>query len=268
LVKRFDTPSFSVRGDSFSPWAAAQAPTAELACCRPLGYTFLDGHGQPLSPAAHNLRSIRRVCANDAVDLREIELVVACDVTSPLTGPGGAAAVFGPQKGATIAEIDDLEAGLENLVSVFAQSGWSQAPFWSLARGAGAAGGCGFAALSLGARTVSGADYFLDLLNFDLHRRDVDPVITGEGRLDHQTLAGKLPAMVAHRAAPTPAVAVVGRNDLTQPTPLFTDVYAVAEFAEIDTANDAERTASELQRIGGHIGYRYQDTETAAATGR
>jgi glycerate 2-kinase len=74
--------------------------------------------------------------------------------------------------------------------------------------------------------------------------------------------------MVAHRAAPTPAVAVVGRNDLTQPTPLFTDVYAVAEFAEIDTANDAERTASELQRIGGHIGYRYQDTETAAATGR
>jgi glycerate 2-kinase len=219
-----------------------------------LGYTFLDGHGRALSPAAHNLRGIRRVCVNDAVDLRGTELVVACDVTSPLTGPGGAAAVFGPQKGATIAEIDHLEAGLENLVSVFAQSGWSQAPFWSLAPGAGAAGGCGFAALSLGARNVSGADYFLDLLDFDQHRRDVDLVITGEGRLDEQTLAGKLPAVVAHRAAPTPVVAVVGRNDLTQPTSLFTDVFAVTDLAEADTATDAERTAEQLRRIGRHVG--------------
>jgi len=219
-----------------------------------LGYTFLDRNGQALSPTAQNLRAIHRMRGNDAVDLHGTELIVACDVTSPLTGPGGAAAVFGPQKGANIAEIDYLEAGLENLAFAMGRSGWPEATALSMRPGAGAAGGCGFAAFTLGARMVSGAGYFLDLLDFDRHRRNVDLVVTGEGRLDHQTLTGKLPAMVAQRAAPTPVVAVVGRNELTHPTPLFTDVYAVADVAETDTTDDAELTAAQLQRIGSRIG--------------
>ena len=84
--------------------------------------------------------------------------------------------------------------------------------------GSGAAGGIGFAAMLLGATNASGAEYFLDLLEFDQHVADADLVITGEGRLDHQTLHGKLPAAVALRAAPTPVVAVVGRNDLDDNT--------------------------------------------------
>jgi glycerate kinase len=219
-----------------------------------LGYRFLDHASQTVAPFAHNLGQIHQVHADDAVDLRGIELIIASDVTSPLIGPGGTAAVFGPQKGATIADIDRLEAGLEQLVSALHRSVCPGAKTWAQTPGAGAAGGCGFAALCLGARIVSGADYFLDLLDFDKHLRDVDLVITGEGRLDHQTLAGKLPAVVAQRAAPTPVIAVVGRNDLVHPTPLFADIYAVADHSETDTANNPQRTATCLQQIGTRIG--------------
>jgi glycerate kinase len=110
----------------------------------------------------------------------------------------------------------------------------------------------------LGATTTSGAEYFLDLLNFDELVADVDLVITGEGRLDDQTLQGKLPAAVALRAAPTPVIAVVGRNDLDDDVNTqFADVFAVAEFAEGDTSRDAERTAEILQHIGSRIGSRF-----------
>jgi len=97
---------------------------------------------------------------------------------------------------------------------------------------------------------VSGPEYFLDLLGFDRHLDGVNLVLTGEGRLDHQTRAGKLPAVVARRASPTPAIAVVGCNDLEQPTTLFTDIVAVADRTERDTARDRGRTAAELQAIG------------------
>ena len=111
----------------------------------------------------------------------------------------------------------------------------------------------------LGATTASGADYFLDLLDFDRHVADADLVITGEGRLDHQTLQGKLPAAVALRAAPTPVVAVVGRNDLDDDTATtgFADIFAVADLTDSDTSRDPQRTAELLHHIGTHIGTRY-----------
>jgi glycerate kinase len=108
---------------------------------------------------------------------------------------------------------------------------------------------------SLSATAVAGADYFLDLLGFHRHLRDVDLIITGEGRLDHQTLTGKLTAVVAHRSSPPPAAAV-GRNDLHLLTSLFTDIHAVADHSEIDAAHDPQRTATCLQQIGTHIGKR------------
>ena len=142
------------------------------------------------------------------------------------------------------------------MVTALHRSFGPSASIWAHTPGTGAAGGCGVAALRLGARIVSGADNFLDLLDFDQHLRDVDLVMTGEGRLDRQTLAGKLPAIVAHRAAPTPVSAVVGQNDLTRPTPLFADIHAVADHSETDTANDPQRTASRLHQLGTHIGQR------------
>ena len=111
----------------------------------------------------------------------------------------------------------------------------------------------------LGATTASGAEYFLDLLDFDRHVADADLVITGEGRLDHQTLQGKLPAAVALRAAPTPVIAVVGRNDLDADTANtgFADIFAVADLTDSDTSRDPQRTAELLQHIGTRIGTRY-----------
>jgi glycerate 2-kinase len=222
-----------------------------------LGYTFGDGEGKAMAPLAHSLHRIREIRGDNAVDLRGIEMIVARDVTNPLTGRTGAPAAFGPQKGVTLSEIDHLEAGIEVLISAMQRSGWPEAPALATTPGAGAAGGCGFAALALGARMVSGADYFLDLLKFDEHMRNTDLVITGEGRLDRQTLAGKLPAVVAQRAAPTPVVAVVGRNALHRPSSLFTETYAVADHTQTDTSNDARRTALELQHIGAQIGHHH-----------
>ena len=111
----------------------------------------------------------------------------------------------------------------------------------------------------LGATTASGAEYFLDLLDFDHLVGDADLVITGEGRIDEQTLQGKLPAAVALRATPTPVVAVVGRNDLGDATAGsgFADIFAVADLTDDDTSQDPHRTAELLHHIGTQIGHRY-----------
>jgi glycerate 2-kinase len=212
-----------------------------------LGYTFHDDRNELIAPSASSLRRIRCVQTRNALNLCETDLIVACDVTNPLHGPRGAAAVFGPQKGATNAEIDELEDGLQTLVAAFERSGNPASRTWATTAGAGAAGGCGFAALALGARMVSGADFFLDLLDFDRALTAADLVVTGEGRLDRQTLDGKLPVVVARRAAPLPVVAVVGRNDLGRQSSDFTAIHAVTDYANTDTASDSRRT-SELLR--------------------
>ena len=224
-----------------------------------LGYRFLDRTGQLLAPTAENLNRIHCIDDRGAVDLGGIELIVAGDVTSPLLGLTGAAAVFGPQKGATAAQVAQLDAGLDNLVAAFTRSGYTGADTAAHAPASGAAGGIGFAAMLLGGIPASGAEYFLDLLDFDRHVGDVDLVITGEGRLDHQTLQGKLPAAVALRAAPTPVVAVVGRNDLDADTANtgFADIFAVADLTDGDTSRDPRRTAELLQHIGTQIGTHY-----------
>jgi glycerate kinase len=152
-----------------------------------LGHRFLDRAGQLLAPTPENLDRIHCVDSRRTVNLDGIDLIVAGDVTSPLLGLTGAAAVFGPQKGATAAQVAQLDAGLDNLVAAFTRSGHTDADTLARAHGSGAAGGIGFAAMLLGATTASGADYFLDLLNFDRHVGDADLVITGEGRIDRQT---------------------------------------------------------------------------------
>lgn len=234
-----------------------------------LGYTFHDRDGRLLTPTTLALNYIHEVRADHSLDLQGAEIIIASDVTSPLTGPSGAAAVYGPQKGATLAEIDRLEAGLETLVAAMQRSIGPRANLWAHTAGAGAAGGCGFAALHLGARIVSGANYFLDLLSFDRHRRGADLVITGEGRLDTQTLTGKLPMVVAQRADPLPVVAVVGRNDLDgQYTGPFTRIYAVADHSTTDTRNDPRQTATCLVLIGTRVGQRLSTGRVPLAQSR
>ncbi|KAA0098011.1 glycerate kinase [Mycolicibacterium sp. P1-18] len=223
-----------------------------------LGYRFLDRAGNLLAATAANLDRIHCVDSRHAIDVTGVDVVVAGDVTSPLIGLTGAAAVFGPQKGATAAQVAQLDHGLGHLVAAFTRSGFADAPGFARAAGSGAAGGIGFAAMLLGASMASGAEYFLDLLDFDRHATGADLVITGEGRLDHQTLHGKLPAAVAMRAAPTPVIAVVGRNDLERDaSTVFTDVFAVTDYTDTDTSRDPLRTAELLRHIGTQIGSRF-----------
>lgn len=138
-------------------------------------------------------------------------ITVACDVDNPLTGPTGAAAVYGPQKGAgpdEVASLDRALTGWADLVAASTRADLRDAP------GAGAAGGVGFAAIALlGARLRSGAEVVQELTGLELAIKGADLVVTGEGSLDEQTLSGKAPAAVAAAAqrAGVPVVAVAGR---------------------------------------------------------
>ena len=210
-----------------------------------LGVRFLDDAGRDLAPAGGSLSGIARIDASGLVDLSGVELIVATDVTNPLLGPDGAAAVFGPQKGATPLQVADLEAGLAHLARLLdrhapAAQHRNAAPLAG-EPGAGAAGGLGLACRWLGARRVAGAEFFLDLLGFDAAVADCAAVVTGEGRIDGQTLAGKLPAVVAARSAPRPVHAVVGQSLLTQEERRrlgLQEVVALGELTDEDPSRD------------------------------
>jgi glycerate kinase len=143
--------------------------------------------------------------------LRGCRLEVAVDVDNPLLGPRGAAAVFAPQKGATPAQVDRLEAGLARLATVLERDAGVPATSRTLA-GAGAAGGCGYGLAAIGATLAPGAALVADAVGLDATLPGCDVVITGEGRLDSQTAAGKAPIEVARRSARAglPCLAVAG----------------------------------------------------------
>ena len=108
----------------------------------------------------------------------------------------------------------------------------------------------------LGARVVSGADYFLDLLDFDGHLRGCDLVITGEGKMDVQTLEGKFPAMVARRAGEVPVIAIVGRSEIDEQARLglgFEAVHALTDHTLGNPAADPALSASLLEQLGRTI---------------
>ena len=221
-----------------------------------LGFRFLDAAGRPLQGSGRDLGLIASVTGTALPELADIELVLASDVHNPLRGPDGAPAVFGPQKGATAAAVAALDSGLQNLIAGLGEAGFAPAASLAERPGAGSAGGIGYACLLLGARQVSGADYFLDLLDFDSRKEGCDVVITGEGSIDDQTLAGKLPAAVARRSEGRPIIAVAGRSLLPQErwSEMSLDrVYTLAEYTDRDSSKDAELSAALLHRIGRDI---------------
>jgi glycerate kinase len=147
--------------------------------------------------------------------IKGIDFTVACDVDNPLLGPQGAAAVYGPQKGATPADVAVLEARLTAWSATVARAIGTDE--YATYPGAGAAGGLGFAALALlGARLRPGIELMLELAGFTDLAHGSRLVITGEGSLDAQSLRGKAPAGVARASAAlgVPVVAVSGICDL------------------------------------------------------
>ena len=222
-----------------------------------LGCSFLDADGRQLYGSGRALAQIHAIRRTVLPELADTELIVASDVHNPLLGTHGAPAVFGPQKGAGPEEIATLNRGLEHFVAALAAAGFPDAAALAEREGAGSAGGLGYACLLLGATQVSGADYFLDLLDFNTRKDSCDVVITGEGSLDEQTLAGKLPAAVARRSGSRQIIAVAGRSLLPRERWAEMDlarVYTLAEYTDQDSANDPELSAALLRQIGKDIG--------------
>ena len=197
-----------------------------------LGARLADDAGRELPPGGATLGRLASVELSRLRDLPGVEFWLASDVDNPLLGESGAAAVYGPQKGASDDDVRVLEAGLarwadvaEAAVGIGIGPGGVGAGRPSPRRvadqpGAGAAGGLGFAALLfLGARMRPGIELLLELASFGQRLDGARLVITGEGSLDAQTLRGKTPVGVARAAAahtpPVPVVAVAGRCTLS-----------------------------------------------------
>ncbi|MDG4861320.1 glycerate kinase [Streptomyces sp. T-3] len=185
-----------------------------------LGAKFLDAEGEPVAPGGGPLRDLATADLS-GIDPRfaEVDLVLASDVDNPLTGPKGAPAVYGPQKGASPEDVATLDAALAHFALVLEKSVGPKAAEFAASPGAGAAGGIGYGALvALGARFRAGIEVMLDVLGFAPALSRASLVITGEGSLDEQTLHGKAPAGVAAaaRAAGVPVVAVCGRLALSE----------------------------------------------------
>ena len=222
-----------------------------------LGYSFLDAEGRQLYGSGRALARIHSIRRTALPELADTELIVASDVHNPLLGAQGAPAVFGPQKGAGPDDVALLDKGLEHFVSRMTAAGFEDAASRAEHDGAGSAGGIGYACLLLGATQVSGADYFLDLLDFNSRKEHCDVVITGEGSIDEQTLAGKLPAAVARRSGTRPIIAVAGRSLLPRERwqeMALARVYTLAEYTDQDSSKDPELSAALLRRNGQDIG--------------
>lgn len=166
---------------------------AGLGMLEALGWRFLDAAGGALPPVGASLGKVARIEAGRR--LEGVRVVAACDVHNPLYGPRGAAHTFAPQKGASPAEVAELDAGLRHFADVcaaFLGEDVSDLP------GAGAAGGLGFALLAfLGATFQSGASLAIALTGLESLLAGADLCLTGEGQTDCQTAYGKLPAAVA-----------------------------------------------------------------------
>lgn len=235
---------------------------------RALGARVLDDDGEPVPDGG---RGLARVASVDLAGLPPLPpggVDVLCDVTNPLLGPAGAAAVFGPQKGATPDDVVLLDDALGRWAEVLGRAAvWvadvprgtsATAPGGATARpddgtaragrvtlprpdpslpGAGAAGGTAFGLLAWGARLVPGSAAVADVVGLDALLDDADLVVTGEGRLDAQSAAGKAPAEVARRAARAGVrlALVVGSADPGAATALAADAESpqVVELARL-----------------------------------
>ncbi|WLW58369.1 glycerate kinase [Streptomyces sp. YU58] len=223
-----------------------------------LGARFLDAEGEPVPPGGEGLAALASADLSGLDPrLASVEFVLASDVDNPLTGPKGAPAVYGPQKGASPDDVETLDSALAHYTEVLEKTVGPKAAEHAAAPGAGAAGGIGYGALLVGARFRPGIEVMLDVLGFAAALEKTTLVITGEGSLDEQTLHGKAPAGVAAaaRAADKEVVAVCGRLALP-PEALgragIRRVYPLTD-AEPDVAKCIAEAGPILERVAEQI---------------
>ena len=237
---------------------------------RAMGFKLLDGRGKAIPVGGGGLEHLERIIPPPQWEPRarggrsNVSIIAACDVTNRLLGRRGAAPVFGPQKGATPAMVRRLEAGLANLARRFrADLGIDVRNL----TGGGAAGGLGAGLVAfLGAELKPGAQLVLETIGFRQALRRADWVITGEGRIDRQTLEDKAPSVVARTAggAGVPTIALGGevslegrsRGGKSSESP-FAACFSIAP-GPISMEESREKTAELLERtcfeLGGVLG--------------
>lgn len=181
-----------------------------------LGARFLDEQGKALKPIGQNLGSIRSIDLGNLHPRAKFVTVTAiCDVSNPFFGVNGAAHVFGPQKGATPSDIDFLDRGLRNFARVVEQQLGIDLNF----PGAGAGGGLGGGAkIFFNIDFRSGIEFIIEFIGLEELVKNCDLVITGEGKMDEQTLSGKVVKGVSDlsRTFKKRLVVIVGKNELPQ----------------------------------------------------
>lgn len=227
-----------------------------------LGYSFTDSQGSEIGYGGGSLDKITSIDASTATDLSDVEIEIMCDVSNPLCGPNGASAVYGPQKGATEEMVRQLDANLNHLArktEEFLGIDCAEIP------GSGAAGGLGFGLTAFAGGTLrSGIEAVLEAIGFSDEIKDMDLLITGEGKMDGQSIYGKAPVGAAQAAKKysIPVLAIVGdigpgieavyshgidsvMSNVNRAMPLE---LAIAESPELLT--DAAERAMRMIRIG------------------
>ncbi len=194
-----------------------------------LGYNLTDSNGNEIKVGGGNLANIASISDDNVNEkMKNIKIRVACDVTNPLLGDNGSAKIFGPQKGATPAMVEELECGLSNMLSMFNKNKMIE----NEAPGDGAAGGLGNGLRAFCNATIeSGAGLIIEVTGLKKHLPNCDLLITGEGCTDGQTIGGKLCAVIAETAkdAEVPVVLLSGalKGDIQQLHSLFDGAFSI-----------------------------------------
>ncbi|MDE4453673.1 glycerate kinase [Psychrobacter sp. DAB_AL62B] len=226
---------------------------AGLGMLMALGMTFHDSDVNKLSQGGGELANLQRLDATSFhVSVLETVFEVACDVTNPLCGELGASAIFGPQKGASSQQINDLDKALSHFASVCEQHGYQN---YQEIAGAGAAGGLGYALMTFcNAQLKSGFDTVAKVANLSQHIANADLVITGEGKLDAQTAMGKVAGGISQlaKASHTPVIAICGSVDGLKPAQTSQFDVIMPSIQKIDTIDNVFKNA-------------YRNIETTAA---
>jgi glycerate kinase len=166
-----------------------------LGMLQALGVTFIDGNGETVKPFGEFVKKVAKVDFSSLHPLvKECQFQIASDVDNPLCGERGASHVFGPQKGATPHQVFELDKALDHYANVIEKEIGKS---YKNVKGAGAAGGLGYAFLLLGGKMMSGSRIVAEVTQLEEKIKQADWVITGEGQSDFQTLYGKVPSYVA-----------------------------------------------------------------------
>jgi glycerate 2-kinase len=217
---------------------------AALGAAQALSYRFLDAKREIIAPIGRNLSAVQTIDDRQVHPrLKDVSMIAICDVTNPFYGMSGAAHVYAAQKGATENEVILLDKGLQHIAMVF------QTHFKidvQTVSGAGAGGGfAGGAMVLFNASLQSGIETLFDFTGFEQAVREADVVITGEGKIDSQTLDGKLVAGIARLAKKhrKKLIGIVGQSDLTDAEAKslgFESVHTLLSFAESESKAKTE----------------------------